>query len=57
MCFIIAVVLLVLSFNFFNAGSTLLSIGSFLASLFFIVLMIRNIQQVKKLKKDKNNDS
>lgn len=55
MCFIVAIVLLVLSFNFFNAGSTLLAAGSLLVSIFFIYLMIKNIQSVKKLRNEKKS--
>ncbi len=57
MCFIVSIILLILSFNFFQAGSTLLAVGSALTSLFFIVLMIRNIQYVRKLREEKKNDN
>ena len=59
MCFIVSVVLLVLSFNFFNAGNILLAVGSLMVSAFFIFLMIKNIQSVKKIKEQrkKNNDN
>ena len=57
MCFIISIVMLILSFNFFNAGNLLLAIGSFLISIFFIVLMIRNIKYIKQLRKEKNSDN
>jgi len=57
MCFIIAVVLLVLGFNFYNAGSILLAVGSFVTSVFFIYLMIKNILHVKKLRENKKNDN
>ncbi len=56
MCFIISIVLLVLGFNFYNAGNTLAAGGSFLVSLFFIYLMIQNIRRVKKLKEEEKND-
>ncbi|MDD2356945.1 MAG: hypothetical protein PHX13_03420 [Thiovulaceae bacterium] len=52
MCFIIAVVLVILSYNFFMANNIALAIGSFLGSGFFIFLMIKNILHVKNLKKD-----
>ncbi|MEA2100667.1 MAG: hypothetical protein U9P72_11130 [Campylobacterota bacterium] len=55
MCFIISIVMLVLSFNFFNAGDTLLAVGSFVVSMFFIYLMIKNILDVKKLKESKKD--
>lgn len=57
MCFIISIVLLVFSFNLFNAGSTLAALGSLIASLFFIFLMIRNILYVKKLKESQKDDN
>ena len=57
MCFIIAVILLVLSFKFYNAGSILLALGSLLISAFFIYLMIKNILHVKKLRESKKNDN
>ena len=55
MCFIVSVVLLILSFNFFNAGNILLTIGSLIVSAFFIYLMIKNIQSVKKIKEERKN--
>ena len=55
MCFIIAVIGLVLGFNFFMADNYLTATGSIVVSMFFIFLMIRNIQHVKKLKKEKEN--
>ena len=57
MCFVIAIFGLVLGFNFFMAENYLASLGSVLVSVFFIVLMVKNILHVKKLKKEKNNDS
>ena len=57
MCFIVAVVSLVLAFNFYNAGSIMLAVGSVSVSIFFIFLMIRNIQHVKKLKESRKNDN
>ena len=53
MCFIIAMIGLVLSFNFFMASNLLGSAGAFVVSLFFIFLMVRNIQSVKKIKREK----
>ncbi|MCD4667602.1 MAG: hypothetical protein K8R44_03265 [Sulfurimonas sp.] len=55
MCFIIAIVGLVLGFNFFMAENYLASGGAILVSIIFVFLMIRNIQHVKKLKKEKEN--
>lgn len=57
MCFIVSIIMLVLAFNFFNAGSIFLAVGSLVISGFFIFLMIRNIQYVKKLKKEKLDDN
>ncbi len=60
MCFIISIVMLVLSYNFYISENTLASVGSFLVSMFFIYLMIKNIIDVKNLKKkesEKKNDS
>ena len=58
MCFIISVVLLILSYNFYMANSLALAIGSFIGSLFFIFLMVKNILHVKRLKEkgDKNDN-
>ena len=53
MCFVIAMIGLVLSFNFFMADNLLGAAGSFVVAMFFIFLMIRNIQSVQKLKKEK----
>jgi len=53
MCFVIAILGLVFSFNFFMADNLLASAGSFVVSMFFIVLMIKNIQRVKKIRREK----
>ncbi len=50
-------ILLVLAFNFYNAGSIMLAVGSVLVSGLFIFLMIRNIKHVKKLKESRKNDN
>lgn len=52
MCFIISIVGLVLGFNFFMADNYFASLGSVAVSIFFIFLMIRNIQHVKKRKRE-----
>jgi len=49
--------MLILAFNFYNAGSTLLAVGSVLVSALFIFLMIKNILHVKKIKASKKNDN
>jgi large-conductance mechanosensitive channel len=51
---------LVMSFNFFMAENLPAAGGSFVVALFFIFLMLRNIQSVKKRKREKEekkNDS
>jgi len=57
MCLIISIVLFVLGFNLYNAEDYLASAGSFISSLIFMMLMIRNIQYVKKRKKERENDN
>jgi len=53
MCFIISMVGLILTYNFFMQGEILLAFGAALVSAFFIYLMIKNILYVKKLKEKK----
>lgn len=53
MCFIISIIALVLCFNFYMAGNLLLALFSLLVSIFFIILMIKNIKYVKRLKDEK----
>jgi amino acid permease len=53
MCFVIAIVALVLSYNFFIADNFLAAISSVAVSIFFIYLMIKNILFVKNLKNKK----
>ena len=53
MCFIISIVLLVLSYKLYLAGSILLSLFSFAVSIFFIILMVKNIRYIKSLKNEK----
>ncbi len=55
MCFVISIVLLVLSYSFYIKESFLASGGSFFVSLFFIYLMIKNIKYVKDKKRDKSD--
>jgi len=57
MCFIISIIMLILSFNFFLAENIMLALLTLIIAIFFIYLMLRNIQYVKKLKKGKENDS
>lgn len=53
MCFVIAMIGLALSFNFYMADNLLGAAGSFVVALFFIFLMVRNIQHVRALKREK----
>jgi len=55
MCFIISVVLFVLSFKFFSAGNLVLASVSLGVSMLFLYFMIKNILHVKKLKEGKKN--
>ena len=57
MCFVIAMVSLVLGFNFFMSDNLLGALGSVVVAMFFIFLMIRNILHVKKLKEERKNDN
>jgi len=53
MCLVISIVMLVLSYNLYLTENFLGSIGSFLTAILFIWLMLRNIQRVKKIRKEK----
>jgi len=53
MCIVISIVMLVLGYNLYMAGNVLAAVGSVATSLVFIGLMVKNIQRVKKLKKEK----
>ena len=57
MCFIIAIVGLILSYNFFMSGDLLLALLPLSVALFFVYLMIKNIIYVRNLKKKNKNDS
>jgi len=52
MCFIISIILLILSYNFYIANSIVLALGSLFSSIFFIILMVKNILHVKNLRKN-----
>jgi|GEM_PF-1018616 len=52
MCFIISIILLILSYNFYIANSIVLALGSLFGSIFFIILMVKNILHVKNLRKN-----
>lgn len=57
MCFIVSIILLILSFNFYNAGELLLAFGAFVISMFFVYFMVKNILYIKKLKGGKKDDN
>ncbi len=60
MCFIISIVMLVLSYNFYISENTLAALGSFAVATFFIYLMVKNTIYIKNLKKkesEKKSDS
>jgi hypothetical protein len=54
---VISIVGLVLGFNFYMAQNYFAAAVSVVVSAIFIYLMIKNIQHVKKIKKEKNNDN
>ena len=56
MCFIIAMLGLVMAYNFFMAGNLALALGCVVVSVFFIVLMVKNILHVKKLREKKDDN-
>ena len=56
MCFIIAIVGLVMAFNFFMAKKIILAVGSIAVSVFFIYLMVKNIMEVKKIREKKDDN-
>lgn len=57
MCLVISIVMLVLSFNYYNSDNYQFATGSLMVAIFFMILMIRNILRVKKIKEEKQNDS
>jgi FtsH-binding integral membrane protein len=56
MCFVIAIVLAIFSFNAFMADNILVGFISLIVSVFFIGLMIRNILHVKKIREEKSDN-
>jgi len=56
MCFIIAMLGFVFAYNFFMAGKMLLAVASVTVSVFFMVLMVKNILHVKKLREKKDDN-
>ena len=57
MCLVISIIMLVLSFKFYNMGSILQASGLLAVAIFFTILMVRNILYMKNLKKKKQNDN
>jgi hypothetical protein len=51
MCFIVSIVCLALSYNFFLADNLLAALGSLVVAILFIYFMIKNILFVRNLKK------
>jgi len=52
MCFVVAIVLAIFSFNAFMANNILVGFFSAIVSIFFIGLMIKNILHVKGTSKN-----
>ena len=57
MCLVMAIITLVLSYNFFMAQNHLAAFVSLVVAVAFIVFMIRNILYVRNLKKEKKHDN
>lgn len=57
MCLVISIIMLVLSFKFYNMGSILQASGLLAVAIFFTILMVGNILYIKNLKKKKQNDN
>ncbi len=57
MCLVISVIALALGYNFFMSENYIAGSASVVIAIGFIVFMIKNILYVKKLKKEKKNDS
>lgn len=53
MCLVVSVILLIMSFNLFFASNYIGSSISLIISIFFIVMMIKNIKRVKEIRKGK----
>lgn len=56
MCFVIAIIAAVFAFNAFMNGAVLMGLGATATSLFFIIMMVRNIYRVKALKDSKKEN-
>jgi len=57
MCFIIAVVSLIYAFVAFNAGNYASGTVAIVVALFFVGLLIKNINDVKKMRVEKKTDT
>lgn len=60
MCFLIAMISLVMCYNFFISDMLFASIGSLIVAIIFIFLMLKNIIFIRELKrknKEKNDDN
>jgi hypothetical protein len=53
MCIVLAVILAVFAFNAWAAGNVSLGLLGIVGSVFFTVLMVRNIAHVKRFRSDK----
>jgi len=56
MCLIIAIISLVFSYNFYMSGNFIGMVGGVLTSILFSYLMVKNINRVKKMKREKNDN-
>ncbi len=56
MCLIIAFVAIVYAISAFMAGDVWLGISAVVIALFFTVLLIKNILDVKKMRNERNSD-
>ena len=57
MCFIVAVVSLFYAFVAFNAGNYASGAVAIVVALFFVGLLIKNINDVKKMRAEKKTDT
>jgi len=56
MCFVVAIIAGIFAFNAFMNGAIMMGVGATITSLFFILLMGRNILRVKALRSNKKED-
>jgi Mn2+/Fe2+ NRAMP family transporter len=55
-CFVIAIIAILFSYNFYITDNLFGFLGSIVTAIFFIVLMLKNIQRVKKMKEKKDDN-